>query len=74
MTMYTEQLKGKLLGSTLPIFAADYTAEHPPPLIPGLKLPIPIFFTDVKIRQAGQFGGTLTIPNMRVYVTDGVYP
>ncbi|MEU5127787.1 hypothetical protein [Streptomyces mobaraensis] len=74
VTMYTEQLKGKLLGSTLPIFAADYTAEHPPPLIPGLKLPIPIFFTDVKIRQAGQFGGTLTIPNMHVYVTDGVYP
>ncbi|MFI0736760.1 hypothetical protein ACH4PU_01440 [Streptomyces sp. NPDC021100] len=74
VTMYTEQLKGKLLGSTLPLFAADYTAEHPPPLIPGLKLPIPIFFTDVKIRQAGQFGGTLTIPNMHVYVTDGVYP
>ncbi|MBZ4320692.1 hypothetical protein [Streptomyces huiliensis] len=74
VTMYTEQLKGKLLGSTLPLFAADYTAEHPPPLIPGLKLPIPIFFTDVKIRQAGQFGGNLTIPNMRVYVTDGVYP
>ncbi|WP_171166327.1 hypothetical protein [Streptomyces sp. I05A-00742] len=74
VTMYTEQLTGKLFGSSLPLFAANYSASSPPPLIPGMKLPIPLFFTDVKIRQAGQFGGTLTIPDMHVYITDGTYP
>ncbi|GAA2929505.1 hypothetical protein GCM10020221_26640 [Streptomyces thioluteus] len=68
VTMYTEELKGKLLGIPMTVSAA-----HPPPLIPGLKLPIPLSYTDVKIRQAGQYGGTLTIPNMKVYITDGTY-
>ncbi|MBT2386744.1 hypothetical protein [Streptomyces sp. ISL-11] len=70
VTMYTEELKGKLLG----LLPANYTATSPPPMIPGLKLPIPIFFTDVKIRQAGQFGGTLHVPNLHLYITDGTYP
>ncbi|WP_372409678.1 hypothetical protein [Streptomyces luteireticuli] len=69
VTLYTEELKGKLLGIPMTI-----NASHPPPLIPGLKLPIPISYTDVKIRQGGQYGGTLTIPNMKVYITDGTYP
>ncbi|GAA0387596.1 hypothetical protein [Streptomyces luteireticuli] len=69
VTMYTEELKGKLLGIPMTVNAA-----HPPPLIPGLKLPIPISYTDVKIRQAGQYGGTLSIPDMKVYITDGTYP
>ncbi|MBH1933744.1 hypothetical protein I5Q34_05445 [Streptomyces sp. AV19] len=69
VTLYTEELKGKLLGIPMTV-----NASHPPPLIPGLKLPIPISYTDVKIRQAGQYGGTLTIPNMKVYITDGTYP
>ncbi|MGK5731317.1 hypothetical protein [Streptomyces sp. URMC 124] len=70
VTMYTEELKGNLLG----IIPATHSPGIPPPLIPGLKLPIPVFYTNVKIRQAGQFGGTLHIPNLHQYLTDGTYP
>ncbi|MFD0385948.1 hypothetical protein ACFQ2B_36905 [Streptomyces stramineus] len=70
ITMYTEELKGKLLG----LIPSTQSPTSLPPLIPGVKLPIPIFFTDVKIRQAGQFGGTLHIPNLRQTITDGTYP
>ncbi|MFF7727384.1 hypothetical protein [Streptomyces sp. NPDC008001] len=70
ITMYTEELKGNLLG----LIPATHSPGVPPPLIPGLKLPIPVFYTNVKIRQAGQFGGTLHIPNLHQYITDGTYP
>ncbi|MGK5546181.1 hypothetical protein ACSNOH_15830 [Streptomyces sp. URMC 127] len=70
ITMYTEELKGNLLG----IIPATHSPSIPPPLIPGLKLPIPVFYTNVKIRQGGQFGGTLHIPNLHQYMTDGTYP
>ncbi|WP_190130541.1 hypothetical protein [Streptomyces mashuensis] len=70
ITMYTEELKGKLLG----LIPATQSPTSPPPLIPGIKLPIPIFFTDVKVRQGGQYGGTLTIPNLHQYLTEGTYP
>ncbi|WKU47105.1 PT domain-containing protein [Streptomyces sp. VNUA116] len=70
VTMYTEELKGNLLG----LIPATHSPSVPPPLIPGLKLPIPVFYTNVKIRQAGQFGGTLHIPNLHQYLTDGTYP
>ncbi|MEU1817560.1 hypothetical protein ABZ543_20540 [Streptomyces roseifaciens] len=70
VTMYTEELKGSLLG----IIPATHSPSVPPPLIPGLKLPIPVFYTNVKIRQGGQFGGTLHIPNLHQYLTDGTYP
>ncbi|MFI2074515.1 MULTISPECIES: hypothetical protein [Streptomyces] len=70
ITMYTEELKGKLLG----LIPATQSPTSPPPLIPGVKLPIPIFFTDVKIRQSGQYGGTLHIPNLHQYLTEGTYP
>ncbi|MEU4209064.1 hypothetical protein AB0F13_03500 [Streptomyces sp. NPDC026206] len=70
ITMYTEELKGKLLG----VLPSTQSPSSLPPLIPGVKLPIPIFFTDVKIRQAGQYGGTLHIPNLRQYLTEGTYP
>ncbi|MEU1674304.1 hypothetical protein ABZ752_20080 [Streptomyces roseifaciens] len=70
VTMYTEELKGSLLG----IIPATHSPSVPPPLIPGLKLPIPVFYTNVKIRQGGQFGGTLHIPNLHQYMTDGTYP
>ncbi len=70
VTMYTEELKGKLLG----VLPSTQSPTSLPPLIPGVKLPIPIFFTDVKIRQSGQFGGTLQIPNLHQYLTEGTYP
>ncbi|MCI0384951.1 hydrogenase expression protein HypF [Streptomyces sp. CNQ085] len=58
VTMYTEELKGKLFG-LVPI---TFSPESPPPLnIPE------VFFTDVSVRQAGQFGGELHIPGMNLY-------
>ncbi|RLU96857.1 hypothetical protein CTZ27_17650 [Streptomyces griseocarneus] len=70
VTMYTEELKGKLLG----LIPTTQSPTQPPPLIPGLKVPIPLLFTDVKLRQGGQFGGTLHIQNLHQYYTDGTYP
>ncbi|MCP9206476.1 hydrogenase expression protein HypF [Streptomyces cucumeris] len=60
VTMYTEELSGNLLG----IIPITFSPESPPPL----NLP-EIFFTKVTVKQAGQFGGDLTIPGMRVYKT-----
>jgi hypothetical protein len=59
--MYTESISGNLLGA-LPV---TFTPEEPPPL----DIPL-IYFTHVKVTQAGQFGGTLTIPGLHQYITD----
>ncbi|GAA2399807.1 hypothetical protein GCM10010420_27980 [Streptomyces glaucosporus] len=57
VTMYTEELEGKLFG-LIPI---TFSPESPPPVnIPE------VFFTDVTVRQAGQFGGELHIPGMNL--------
>ncbi|MEU4275543.1 hypothetical protein AB0F57_11465 [Streptomyces tanashiensis] len=56
VTMYTEELKGNLLG----IIPITFGPESPPPLnIPE------VFFTNVKLKQAGQFGGTLKVKGLR---------
>ncbi|MEU1151104.1 hypothetical protein ACFYO9_01740 [Streptomyces sp. NPDC005863] len=60
-TMYTESISGKLFG-LIPI---TFDPEHPPPL----NIPL-IYFTDVKVQQAGQFGGNLTIPGLHQSITD----
>jgi hypothetical protein len=60
VTMYTEELKGNLFG-LIPI---EFSPETPPPL----NVPF-AFFTKVKVTQAGQFGGTLTVPGLHNYVT-----
>ncbi|GEC10443.1 hypothetical protein SSP24_80980 [Streptomyces spinoverrucosus] len=59
--MYTESISGNLLG----LVPLTFSPEHPPPL----NLPW-IYFTNVKVTQAAQFGGTLTIPGMHVFTTD----
>ncbi|MER5992698.1 hypothetical protein [Streptomyces viridosporus] len=59
--MYTERISGKLLG----LVPVTFDPEHPPPL----NIPL-IYFTDVTVQQAGQFGGTLYIPGLQQYVTD----
>ncbi|GGM10042.1 hypothetical protein GCM10010129_62450 [Streptomyces fumigatiscleroticus] len=59
--MYTESISGNLLG-LIPI---TFDPENPPPL----DIPI-IYFTKVKVVQAGQFGGTLHIPGLRQYTTE----
>ncbi|MFF5500468.1 hypothetical protein [Streptomyces roseolus] len=56
VTMYTEELKGNLLG----IIPITFGPESPPPV----DLPA-VFFTNVKLKQAGQFGGTLRVEDLR---------
>ncbi|MFF4209611.1 hypothetical protein ACFYZE_09720 [Streptomyces sp. NPDC001796] len=58
--MYTESISGNLLG----LIPVTFSPDNPPPL----NIPL-IYFTNVKVTQAGQFGGTLTVPGMRQYVT-----
>ncbi len=59
VTMYTEELKGNLFG-LIPI---TFSPETPPPL----NVPF-AFFTKVTVKQAGQFGGTLTVPGLNNYL------
>lgn len=59
VTMYTESLKGNLFG-LIPI---EFTPKSPPPL----NVPF-AFFTNAKVVQAGQFGGTLTVPGLKNYI------
>jgi hypothetical protein len=59
--MYTESISGNLFG-LIPI---TFSPDSPPPL----NIPL-IYFTDVKVTQAAQFGGTLTVPGMHLYTTD----
>ncbi|MGY0069843.1 hypothetical protein ACWZEH_24250 [Streptomyces sp. QTS137] len=56
--MYTESISGKLLG----LIPVTFDPKNPPPL----NIPL-IYFTDVTVQQAGQFGGTLHIPGLRQY-------
>ncbi|MGY3204142.1 hypothetical protein [Streptomyces sp. TE5632] len=58
--MYTERISGKLLG----LIPVTFDPENPPPL----NIPL-IYFTDVTVQQAGQFGGTLHVPGLQQYVT-----
>ncbi|QNP70112.1 hypothetical protein IAG44_12060 [Streptomyces roseirectus] len=58
--MYTESISGNLLG----LIPVTFSPKSPPPLnIPW------IYFSNVKVVQAGQFGGTLHIPGMSQSIT-----
>ncbi|GAB2936891.1 hypothetical protein [Streptomyces heilongjiangensis] len=59
--MYTESISGNLLG----LIPVTFDPKHPPPL----NIPL-IYFTKVKVVQAGQFGGTLTVPGLHQFTTD----
>ncbi|MFF8830013.1 hypothetical protein [Streptomyces sp. NPDC015131] len=59
VTMYTEELKGNLFG-LIPI---TFSPDSPPPL----NVPY-AFFTNVKVTQAGQFGGNLTVPGLKNFI------
>ncbi|MFI9771336.1 hypothetical protein ACIHJG_31315 [Streptomyces sp. NPDC052415] len=59
--MYTESISGNLLG----LIPVTFDPEHPPPL----NIPL-IYFTKVKVVQAGQFGGTLHVPGLHQFITD----
>ncbi|WP_405783967.1 hypothetical protein [Streptomyces sp. NBC_00859] len=60
VTMYTESLKGNLFG-LIPI---TFSPDTPPPI----NVPF-AFFTNVTVKQAGQFGGTLHVPGLQNYFT-----
>jgi hypothetical protein len=60
--MYTESISGNLFG----LIPVTFSPDNPPPL----NIPL-IYFTNVKVTQAGQFGGTLHVPGMHQYVTGG---
>ncbi|WP_328887012.1 hypothetical protein [Streptomyces sp. NBC_00316] len=62
VTMYTEELKGNLFG-LIPI---TFSPQTPPPV----NVPF-AFFTNVKVTQAGQFGGSLKVPGLHNYFTGG---
>ncbi|MFE3327462.1 hypothetical protein [Streptomyces sp. NPDC059176] len=62
VTMYTEELKGHLFG----LIPVTFSPKTPPPL----NVPF-AFFTHVKVTQAGQFGGTLSVPGLHNYFTGG---
>ncbi|MEV8530933.1 hypothetical protein [Streptomyces sp. NPDC051211] len=59
VTMYTESIKGRLFWA-IPV---EFTPETPPPL----DVPLAVF-ADAKVVQAGQFGGTLTVPGLKNYI------
>ncbi|MCQ4080448.1 hydrogenase expression protein HypF [Streptomyces sp. RB6PN25] len=58
VTMYTQELKGDLFG----LIPVTFSPDSPPPV----NVPF-AFFTNVTVTQAGQFGGTLTVPGMDAY-------
>ncbi|WP_428952242.1 hypothetical protein [Streptomyces sp. cg35] len=60
-TMYTEELSGNLLG----LIPMTFNAKNPPPI----NLPI-LYFTNVKVTQAAQFGGNLHVPGLHTTVED----
>ncbi|MFF9767544.1 hypothetical protein ACF1GT_13155 [Streptomyces sp. NPDC014636] len=59
--MYTESISGNLFG----LIPVTFSPDSPPPL----NIPL-IYFTNVKVIQAAQFGGNLHVPGMHVYTTD----
>ncbi|WP_128380174.1 hypothetical protein [Streptomyces cavernae] len=58
--MYTEKISGNLFG----LIPVTFSPEHPPPL----NIPL-IYFTNVKVTQAGQFGGTLHVPGLHQFTS-----
>ncbi|MCX3063586.1 hypothetical protein [Streptomyces beihaiensis] len=59
--MYTEELSGNLFG----LIPMTFNAKNPPPL----NLPI-LYFTNVRVTQASQFGGNLHVPGLHTTVED----
>ncbi|MFE2586884.1 hypothetical protein ACFXGE_43985, partial [Streptomyces sp. NPDC059378] len=57
--MYTESISGNLFG----LIPVTFSPDSPPPL----DIPL-IYFSNAKVVQAGQFGGTLTVPGLHNYI------
>lgn len=76
VTMYVERLSGhlsKILGLPIPIDLGEITLTPDTlpqwlyDLIGSIPIPLDLELKNVTAVQAGQFGGTLTIPGMRMY-------
>ncbi|MFJ2808142.1 hypothetical protein [Kitasatospora sp. NPDC087271] len=82
VTMYVERLSGhlsKVLGLPIPIDLGEITLTPDTlprwlyDLIGSIPIPLDLELTGVTAKQAGQFGGTLTIPGMRLFNDDAPY-
>ncbi|WP_441250197.1 hypothetical protein [Kitasatospora sp. McL0602] len=82
VTMYVESLSGHLaevLGLPIPIDLGEITLtpdtlpEWLYDLISTVPIPLDLTLTGAKAVQAGQFGGTLKIPGMRLFNDDTPY-
>ncbi|MDH6704974.1 hypothetical protein P3T27_001682 [Kitasatospora sp. MAA19] len=82
VTMYVERLSGhlsKLLGLPIPIDLGEITLTPDTlprwlyDLIGSIPIPLDLELTGVTAKQAGQFGGTLTIPGMHLFNDDAPY-
>ncbi|MFF3562035.1 DUF6114 domain-containing protein [Streptomyces sp. NPDC002574] len=65
VVLLTRVLSGNLLG-LLPV---TFTPDTPPPLPPGLTIPIPLFFTQVVTYNQLLRANLLTIPGLHQYVS-----
>lgn len=65
VVLLTRVLSGNLLG-LLPV---TFTPDMPPPLPPGLTIPIPLFFTQVVTYNQMLQANRLTIPGLHQYVS-----
>ncbi|MDX3073574.1 DUF6114 domain-containing protein [Streptomyces sp. MI02-7b] len=65
VVLLTRVLSGNLLG-LLPV---TFTPDMPPPLPPGLTIPIPLFFTQVVTYNQLLRANLLTIPGLHQYVS-----
>ncbi|MFF2041678.1 hypothetical protein ACFVVX_14685 [Kitasatospora sp. NPDC058170] len=83
VTMYVERLSGhlsKVLGLPIPIDLGEITLTPDTlprwlyDLIGSIPIPLDLELKGVTAIQAGQFGGTLKIPGMRLYNDDLPYP
>ena len=59
----------KLAGNMFGLIPATLTPDSPPPLIPGLKTPIPVLFTDVSQDNYELDAATLSVPGYGVVVS-----
>ncbi|MBP0449687.1 hypothetical protein J5Y04_08990 [Kitasatospora sp. RG8] len=82
VTMYVERLSGhlsKVLGLPVPIDLGEITLTPDTlprwlyDLIGAIPIPLDLELTGVTAKQAGQFGGTLKIPGMKMYNDDEPY-
>jgi hypothetical protein len=63
----------KLTAQLLGLIPQTYTPSNPPPLPPGLTIPlIPILFTDVTSQIAFLNTGTITVPGFNGFAQTGI--